>query len=163
MGSNFFASILLFILSCSKCLFERCRQIIHILLLYKGFDERSADISLIPSVASKSHDISEVIVNTSFFDLFRFLVLLSHKIYQLFFCLFKTLIWFIKLGLEFGLKAIFRRWIFRSESKHLIFNVFQWELVCLDLLFLLELYKFLYWLFKILIRWWKLGLDFGLK
>ena len=43
------------------------------------------------------------------FNLFWFLILLFYEIHQLFFWLFKNLIRFIKLGLEFSLKAIFRR------------------------------------------------------
>ena len=86
--------------------------------------------------------------NQLFFNLFRFLMLLFHEIYQFFLWLFETLIIFIKLGLEFGLKEIFKRWIFRGEIKHFIFNVFWWVLVWLPLLFSFELYQFFLWLFK---------------
>ena len=67
--------------------------------------------------------------NKFFFDVFWLLVLLFCEIRQFLFWLFEDLIRFIKLGLEFGLKAIFRRWGFRSESKHLILNVLLWEIV----------------------------------
>ena len=58
---------------------------------------------------------------------------------------------------------IFISWIFRDESKHLIFNVFWWEHVWFNLLFYLELYQFLFLLLKTLIRWMNLGLQFSLK
>ena len=101
--------------------------------------------------------------NQFLLDLFRLLMLLLHEIHQLFFCLFENLIIFIKLGLEFGLKSIFWRWIFRSESKHFIFSVFWQELVWFHLFFYLELYQLLFWLFKNLIIWRNLGLEFTLK
>ena len=62
--------------------------------------------------------------NQLLFDIFLLLMLL-----------FGNLIIFIKLGLEFGIKAIFRRSIFIIESKHLIFNVLWWELVWFHLFF----------------------------
>ena len=90
-------------------------------------------------------------------------MLLFYEIYQLFFWLFKTFIRFIKIGLEFGIKVFFRRWSFKSESKHFVFNVFWLELVWLHLLFYLELYQFLFSLCKALIRWRNTVLGFSLK
>ena len=87
--------------------------------------------------------------NQFFFEMFRFLMLFYLAIHKLF-LLFKTFIRFIKLGLEFGLKEIFRRWNLRGESKHFIFNMILWELVWLHFLFSLELYQ---WFFLILILW----------
>ena len=99
--------------------------------------------------------------NQLFSNQFLFLILLFHEIHPFFFCSFKNLIRFIKLGLEFGLEAIFVRWIFRSESKHFVFNVLWWELVWF--LFFLELYQLFFWLLRNFIRWRKLGLGFSLK
>ena len=55
--------------------------------------------------------------NQFFFDLFWFLILLLYEIHQLFLWLFEYFISLIKIGLEFGLKEIIRRWIFINEIK----------------------------------------------
>ena len=93
--------------------------------------------------------------NQLFFNRFWSFLLLFHEIHQFFFWLFGIFTRFIKLGLEFGLKAIFRRWSFISESKYFILNVFWWESFWLHLLFTHELYQSMVWLFEHLIRWRK--------
>ena len=63
--------------------------------------------------------------NQFLFNMFWFLMLLFYDIHKFFFWLFKLLIRFIKLGLEFCLKAtVFIRWSFRSGINHFMFNVF---------------------------------------
>ena len=52
-------------------------------------------------------------------------MLFSLELNQLFLLLLKTFIGFIRIGLDFGLKVIFRRWIFRGESNHSISNKFN--------------------------------------
>ena len=104
-----------------------------------------------------------VVSNQFFFNLFWFLMLLFHEINQIFFLLFKQLIRFIKLGLEFSLKVFFIRLSFRSVSDHFIFNVFWWELVCLHSFFSLEFYQLFFWLIKVLIIWINLLLKISLN
>ena len=92
--------------------------------------------------------------------MFWFLMLLLYEIHTFLFWLFNNLIKFIKIGMEFNLKSVFRRWSFRSESDHLIFNMFQRELVWINLLFSLELYQLFFWLFKAVIRWRNIFYNF---
>ena len=82
-------------------------------------------------------------------------------IYQLFFWLFKLLIIRSNLGLKFSVKFLFRRWMFRGDSKHFFFNVFWWECFRFQLLFSIKIYKFFFWWFKIFIRWRNLALEFA--
>ena len=70
---------------------------------------------------------------------------------------------FTKLGLEFYLKAIIRRWSFVSESKHSILIVLWWELFWFHLLFSLEIYQLFFWLSRNLIIWRNPGLEFPFK
>ena len=101
--------------------------------------------------------------NQFFLNILWSLILLFCEIHQFFLLLFKFLIRFIKLGLEFCLKVIFRWWSFISKSKQLVLNVLWWELFWFHLLFYLDLYQFLFWLFKTLMRWRNLVLGFFLK
>ena len=75
------------------------------------------------------------------FNLFRFLMLLFYEVHKFFFWLFENLIRFIKLGLEVGLKELFRRWMFRGDIKNLILNVLWWELSQFIMLSFLEIYQ----------------------
>ena len=68
-----------------------------------------------------------------------------------------------KFGLEFSLKFIYRRWMLRGENNQFIFNVFWWYIIYFRLLLYLELYQLFFWLFKILIIWRKLRLNFFSK
>ena len=62
-------------------------------------------------------DIKHLILNDSWWNISRFIVVFLLKLSQFFFFSFKN------IGLEFSLKMIFRRWIFRGDSKHFIFNL----------------------------------------
>ena len=75
----------------------------------------------------------------------------------------QKIIRFIKLSLEFSLKALFRRKSFRSESNQFIFNMFWLKLFWLQLLFLLEIYQLFFLFSKQIIRCRNLVLEFALK
>ena len=90
-------------------------------------------------------------------------MMLFHEIHQFLFWLFENLIIFIKLGLYFSLKVIFRTWMFRGDSKNFILNMFWQEQILSHVFFPLELYQLLFLFFKNLIIWRKLGLKFSLR
>ena len=84
------------------------------------------------SKLSSENGCSEVIVSTSFLmcsdeNMFDFMCCSPLKSVNSSYCFSK--LWWINLGLEFGLKFILRRCMFRGESKHFIFNVLWWEMV----------------------------------
>ena len=65
--------------------------------------------------------------------------------------------------MNYGIKVIFRRCRFRGYSKHFVFNVFLWEYVWFYVLFSIEVYKFLFLIFNIFIRWRNIGIESGIK
>ena len=73
---------------------------------------------------------------------------------------FKTLIRWKNIGFEFSLKGIFRRWIFRGDSKHFILNVFWWYHVLFHVFFSLELYQLFFLFLKTFIRCGNIRLEF---
>ena len=85
--------------------------------------EKLANISISTSVASVRHSVSELKGTSYFPNILWFLVPFFLELHQFFLFLFETLIGFIKVGLEFGLKVIFRIWILRGDSKHVIYNM----------------------------------------
>ena len=68
-----------------------------------------------------------LILNGSQLKISQFIMVFLLELYQFFFLVFKTLIRWRKLSLEFSIKVIFRRWMFGGDSRHLIFNVLWWE------------------------------------
>ena len=67
------------------------------------------------------------IFNVFWWEHVWFHVLFSLELYQLLLFILKTLIILRNLGFEFSLKVIFRRWMFRGDSKHFILIVFWGE------------------------------------
>ena len=70
--------------------------------------------------------------NLFFFNLFRILMMLFYEIHKLFFCLFENLIRCSNLDLEFSLKVIIRRWMFRGNSNHFNLNKSWWKILNLS-------------------------------
>ena len=62
---------------------------------------------------------------------------------------FLALIRWINIALVFYFKVIFRRWMFRVESKHFILNVLWWKLSQFIMVFFLEICQFFLFLLKI--------------
>ena len=85
------------------------------------------------------------------------------ELYQFFFLFIKTFIRWRNLSLEFSLKVVFRRWMFRGESKHSILNGSWWKLSLFIMVVFLELYLLFFLFFETLIRWRNLSLKFSLK
>ena len=108
-------------------------------------------------------DDKHQILNGSWWKLSQFIMMFLLELYQFFFLFFKTLIIWINLSLLFSLKVIFRRWMFRDESKKFILNGSWWKISQFIVVFFLELYKFFFLFFKTLIRRMKFSLGFSLK
>ena len=85
------------------------------------------------------------------------------ELYQLSFFFSKFFIIWRNISLEFPLKVIFRRWMFRGDSKHLILNRFCWGLSKFIMMFFFELYQFFFFFFKTLIIWRNISLSFFSK
>ena len=76
---------------------------------------------------------------------------------------FKILLWWRNIVLEFSLKVICRRWIFKGESKYFIFNDYRWKLYQVIMVFFLEIYQLFLLFFITFIRWRNCSLGFALK
>ena len=108
-------------------------------------------------------DGKHFIFNGSWGKLSQFIMVLFLECYQLLFLFFKTFIIWRNLSLEFSLKVICRRWMFRGEIKHLVFNGFWRKLYQFIMVFFLELYQSFFLFFKSFIRWRKFSWGFSLK
>ena len=82
---------------------------------------------------------------------------------QLLFWLFKYLIRWRNIVLEFSLKVIFRRWMFRVDGNHFILNRSWLKLSQSIMVFFLETYQLFFLFFRTLIRWRNMSLDFFSK
>ena len=88
-----------------------------------NYDENLYNVLFSTSLASEGCSVSGL-RGTILFPIFLSIVVFPLEIQLLLLLLlFEALIIFIKLGLEFGLKVIFRVWNFRGEINHFIFIV----------------------------------------
>ena len=77
--------------------------------------------------------------------------------------MFKGFIILRNIVLEFSLKVIFRRWMFRVYGQHFILDGSWWKLSQFIMVFFLGIYQFFFLFLKTLIRWRNLVLEFSLK
>ena len=120
---NFDASILLFIPICSNWS-TKDEVILEILFYWKIIcDEKLFDVLFRTSVDSHRTSVPGF-RETSSYQLFLILNVFPFELNQLLLLVFKYLIILIKLGLEFDLKVIFRRWSFIGEIGYIISNDF---------------------------------------
>ena len=93
----------------------------------------------------------------------QFIMVFFLELYQFLFWFVKTLLRCRSLILDFYLKVIFRRCMFRGDSKHFTLNGYWWKISQFIMVFFLELYQFLFWFFKTFPRWRNISLEFTLK
>ena len=108
-------------------------------------------------------DGKNFIFDVSWWKLYQFIMVFFLELYQFIFLFFKNLIRWINLVLGCSFKVIFRRWIFRGNSKHFICNGLWWRLSQCIMVFFHELYQ-LSSLFFITLIWWRnILLEFYIK
>ena len=137
-GSSFATPILLFVLSRSKFLSKDV-----VILDTSNFDGSLTHISLITSVASERHVVFELRVTCSSTIFFG-----SWCCWYIFLVV-RNLIRWRSIGLGFSIKVILRRWMFRFNSKQLIFNGSWWKLYQFIVVYFLELYQCFLLFFKL--------------
>ena len=91
----------------------------------------------------------------------------SDRFFQVFFKWSQLFFWvFLRwrnIRLEFSLKVICRRCMFRGESEKFILNKYWWKLSQFIMVLFLELYQFFFLFLKTFIRWINISLGFSIK